>query len=117
MNSYTLSAESRRWWWPSAAAGVAASSAIAMIAFIPITTHAASSEPRDQGPAVSAVSAPIKDAADDTRYRACFMIRPNWNPALDGPPPRCVVSRRDAVDQARSTASETRGPRRLAAGV
>jgi hypothetical protein len=114
MNSYTLTAESRRWWWSSAAAAVAASSVIAVIALVPVTTYAASSEPRDTG---AAVSAPIKDAADDTKYRACFMIRPNWNPALDGPPPRCVVSRRDAVDQARSTASETRGPRRLAAGV
>ena len=83
MNSYTLSAESRRWWWPSAAAGVAASSAIAVIALVPVSTYAASSEPRNEG---SAVSAPVADDADQTRYRPCFMIRPNWNPALEVPP-------------------------------
>jgi hypothetical protein len=115
MNSYTLNAESRRWWWPSAAAGVAASSAVAVIAFIPVTTHAATSEPRDQG---SAVSTPVEDAADGTTYRTCFMIRPNWNPGLDGPQPRCAISGHDAPNgQASSTAAETRGPRRLGLGV
>jgi hypothetical protein len=115
MNGYSLTAESHRWWWPSAAAGVAASSAIAVIALVPVTTHAASSEPREQGPAVSA---PAADGVDDPKYRPCFMLRPNWNHALDGPPPRCVMSRRDAVNgQAKGTAAETRGPRRLAVGV
>ena len=115
MNSYTLTAESHRWWWPSAAAGVAASSAIAMIALVPVTTYAASSEPRDRG---AAVSAPVANGADDIKFRSCFMMRPNWNLVLDGPPPRCVMSGHDALDgQARSTASETRGPRRLGLGV
>jgi hypothetical protein len=115
MNSYTLTAESRRWWWPSAAAGVAASSAIAVIAFIPVTTHAASSEPRDHG---SAVSVPVVDGADGTTYRACFMMRANWISALDGPQPRCAIRGHDALNgQARSTATDTRGPRRLGLGV
>lgn len=112
MNSYTLSAESRRWWWPSAAAGVAASSAIAVIALVPVTTYAASSEPRNEG---SAVSAPV---ADETVYRPCFMIRPNWNPALDGPQPRCVLRGRHAdSDQLKGTAGATRGFRELEVGV
>ena len=113
MNSYTLSAESRRWWMPSAAAGVAAASAIAVIAMVPVTTYAASSEPRNQG---SAVSAP--NDADQTRYRACFMIRPNWNPAVDGPQPRCVIRGSDAEDsQPQGTAGAARGLRQLEVGV
>ena len=112
MNSYTLSAESRRWWMPSAAAGVAAASAIAVITMVPISTYAASSEPRDRGPAASAPA-----ASDHTKYRSCFMIRPNWNPALEGPQPRCVVRAGDD-DRIQPQAEATgRGPRRLETGV
>jgi hypothetical protein len=114
MNRYALSAESRRWWLPSAAAGLAASSAIAVIALVPVSTYAASSEPRDRG---SAVSAQIADDADGTRYRACFMIHPNW-PTLDGPQPRCILRGRGAdTIQVQDTAGATRGFRRLEAGV
>jgi hypothetical protein len=114
MNSYTLTAESRRWWWPSAAAGVAASSAIAVIAFVPVTTYAASSEPRDRA---GAVSAPIANGSDDIEFRSCFMMRPNWNLVLDGPPPRCVISGRGVFDVQATSTAEARGPRRLAVGV
>ena len=114
MNSYTLTAESRCWWLPSAAAGVAASAAIAAIALVPVSTYAASSEPRDQG---SAASAKIADDPGQTGYRACFMIHPNW-PTLDGPQPRCILRGHGAnTIQLQDTAGATRGRRQLEAGV
>jgi hypothetical protein len=110
MNSYTFTAESRRWWWPSAAAGVAASSAIAVIAMVPVTTYAASTEPRNPG---SAASAPAADVAEDTTYRACFMTRPSWTPGLDGHQPRCVLRAGDTDRTEAKVEGAARGARRL----
>ena len=87
MNSYTLSAESRRWWMPSAAAGFAAASAIAVIGLAPASGYAAS-EPRDRGPAV------VVPAPDSIQYRPCHLIRPKADLAPEGPAVRCVLRAR-----------------------
>jgi hypothetical protein len=93
MNRYALSAESRRWWWPSAISGLAASSAIAVITLVPASTYAVSSHPRNEAPSVSA---PVAHDAPRVRYHLCFMGRPNWNRAVEGPQPRCAVRGSDA---------------------
>lgn len=54
--------------------GLSASNAAA----IPVPDHGA-------GPIVA--TTPYTD--DATRPRPCFMIRPHWNTALDGPQPTC----------------------------
>ena len=54
--------------------GLSASNAAA----IPVPDHGA-------GPIVA--TTPYTDGA--TRPRPCFMIRPRWNTALDGPQPTC----------------------------
>lgn len=82
MNSYSLSADSRRWWWPSAAAGVAGTAAITAILILPTAVQA---QPEPLAPAEPAHSVYIGDVVD----RPCFMLRSPWNVALDGHQPRC----------------------------
>ncbi len=89
MNSYSLSSDSGRWWWPQAAAGAGAVAAIAAILVVPTTGHA---EPEDAVPdevATVVIDEPRFVRSDDPHARPCFMIRPRWNVALDGPPPVC----------------------------
>ena len=83
MNSYSLSADSRRWWWPSAVAGTAGSAAIAAILVLPGAVQAVP-EPVTPGAPVGSV------VIGDTTYdRQCFLLRSPWNEALDGFQPRC----------------------------
>ena len=116
MNRYALSAESKGWWLPSAAAGLATAGAIAAILLVPVTTtYAASSEPRNEG---SAVSAPLADDTAGTKRHPCFMLRANWNPGLDGKQPWCVT-RVHGADSTRPQvkAAAHRGLRQLDVGV
>ena len=83
MSSYSLTSDSRRWWWPSAAAGVVTAALIGVVVVSPATGHDAPVAPRQAPPAAVF---PEHSAGDD---RPCFMVRPRWNVALDGPRPTC----------------------------
>ena len=88
-NSYSLTADSRRWWWPSATAGVAGTAAIAAILILPTTGHAMPTETvRNEAPATvfGSHSFAFTYAPAD---RPCFMTRAHWNVALDGAQPVC----------------------------
>ncbi|MEO5665310.1 MAG: hypothetical protein ABIR39_18750 [Nocardioides sp.] len=82
MNSYSISADSRRWWWPSAAAGTAGAAAIAAILVLPGAVQA---RPEPLPPAEPGGSVFIGESVE----RQCFMLRSPWNEALDGHQPRC----------------------------
>lgn len=82
MNSYSISADSRRWWWPSAAAGTAGAAAIAAILVLPGAVQA---RPEPLPPAEPGGSVFIGDTVD----HQCYMVRFPWNEALDGPRPLC----------------------------
>lgn len=82
MNSYSLSADSRRWWWPSAVAGTAASAAVAAILVLPGAVQAVPDT-------VSPVDAERSGYVGETFDHQCFLRRSNWNEALDGPQPLC----------------------------
>lgn len=85
MSSYSLISDSRRWWWPSAAAGVVAAGLIGVIVVSPASGGSA---PADQvNP--QAPPAAVFPVHSDGNDRPCFMVRPRWNVALDGPQPTC----------------------------
>ena len=85
-NSYSLDSESRRWWWPSATAGGVGIAAIAAIVVLPTTGNAMpvdyTGQAPDQGSTVF-----LTEPTGPTH--PCFMLRPRWNTALDGPQPVC----------------------------
>lgn len=81
MNSYSLSADSRRWWWPSAAAGVAGTAVITAILVLPTAVQAQ--------PELIAPAEPAPVFIGETHVHQCYMLRLPWNEALDGHQPRC----------------------------
>lgn len=112
MKRYSSLAGSRLWWWPPAAGGVATSAAIAAIALVAIPSNATTVQPSgDQG---SSVAAPAGGKPLD---RPCFLVRPSWNDAVNGPQPRCHVRGHDADSAQRyGTADFVRGLRRPGVG-
>lgn len=82
MNSYSISADSRRWWWPSAAAGVAGTAAITAILVVPGAVQAVPE------PIAPAEPAPV--FIGESHVHQCYMVRFPWNEALDGPRPSCT---------------------------
>ncbi len=65
--------------------GAALSAAGTAALLVSVATGPASAIPvpdHGPGPIVVGITAPAQD-------RPCFMVRANWNDALDGPQPRC----------------------------
>ncbi len=88
MNRYSLSSDSRRWWWLSATTGAAATASVAAVLLLPGVGQAA---PDPVTPAEPALGVLVPQ--DPPTDRACFMVRPRWNVALDGTQPRCEIYR------------------------
>jgi hypothetical protein len=98
-NRSVLSAhlETPRWWWTPGVAGVAVSAAIAAIVVVPLAGHAMPTErTRYEAPGTFHPAHPATPEAAGTEIgtvRPCFMVRPRWNVALDGPQPTCPLKR------------------------
>ena len=104
---YSLSADSRRWWWPSAAAAAAASAAIAALVAVPagaipdhdpgLGTGADIGADIGTGTGVTAVpggtdvgrTATTAVFGNGGEGRPCFLVRAQWNNALDAQQPVC----------------------------
>ena len=79
MNSFALTADSRRWWLPSAAAG--AIGAVALGAILILPTLGEATAPGNNAPGASVPGA--------DNGRTCFMQRPPRNQGDQLPQPAC----------------------------
>ena len=97
MNSYSLSADSRRWWWLPATAGAIGSAAVTAILVVPATGHVAPAEPlrSTTGGAGPTGSVTVVE-------RPCYLARRGWNTVAGWEQPVCTTVLRGQDEDRRS---------------
>ncbi|QSR29875.1 hypothetical protein CFI00_05000 [Nocardioides sp. S5] len=87
MNSYSLTADSRRWWWLPATAGALGTAAVTAILVVPATGSA--SLPAPPPTEVGGTGVVVE--------RPCYLARPGWNTARGWDQPVCGTELRRRV--------------------
>lgn len=98
ISQYFVSADSGRWWWAPAAAGATAA---AMAVAIPVSAGYAM--PVDDAPvATTTARTGAAVTIDEGGTHPCFMGRPAWVDAGNGPQPTCPTGPDEPAVQARA---------------
>ena len=83
MNSYSLTADSRRWWWLPATAGAIGTAAVTVILIVPATGSVSLLEPPSTGVGGVGTVTEVE--------RPCYLARPEWNTARGWEHPVCTT--------------------------
>jgi hypothetical protein len=91
MNSYSLSADSRRWWWLPATAGAIGTAAVTAILVVPATGNVAPFEP----PPTQIIDT---SGGGVVVERPCYLARPDWNTVGGWEHPVCTTVLRSPAE-------------------